>query len=124
MPGKCCICGNEHERYRDRTHTTFASYCAPCHAAYNRATRPKHSELAPLQRQRANARAYANHYLNSGKRSYTWLDGEKLTRKPCENCGEEKVQMHHEDYSKPLHVTWLCKRCHVKHHLKQKKVTP
>ena len=32
----------------------------------------------------------------------------RLVREPCEVCGEEKVQAHHEDYTKPLDVRWLC----------------
>jgi ribosomal protein S27AE len=40
-----------------------------------------------------------------------------LTRKPCERCGAEKVHAHHEDYTKPLDVMWLCQSCHMKHHL-------
>jgi hypothetical protein len=35
-----------------------------------------------------------------------------LVPKPCEVCGNEKVQAHHEDYSKPLEVVWLCKKHH------------
>ena len=35
-----------------------------------------------------------------------------LIRQPCEVCGEAKVQAHHEDYSKPIDVRWLC----FKHH--------
>lgn len=32
---------------------------------------------------------------------------------PCERCNsEDNVDAHHEDYSKPLDVTWLCKPCH------------
>lgn len=31
-----------------------------------------------------------------------------LIRKPCLKCGVKKVHAHHEDYSKPLEVLWLC----------------
>ena len=37
----------------------------------------------------------------------------KLIRLPCENCGREPTHAHHEDYSQPLVVTWLCPRCHT-----------
>lgn len=40
----------------------------------------------------------------------------KLTRQPCEICGQ-KAQAHHHDYSKPLDVQWLCMKHHreIKH---------
>jgi hypothetical protein len=40
----------------------------------------------------------------------------KLIRKPCEVCGVERSQAHHHDYSKPLDVRWLCKKCHEAEH--------
>lgn len=40
----------------------------------------------------------------------------KLTRKPCEVCGDEKSQAHHTDYSKPFDVQWLCFRHHRAEH--------
>ena len=40
----------------------------------------------------------------------------KIARKPCEKCGETKTEGHHEDYSKPLEVIWLCRKCHCNHH--------
>ena len=40
----------------------------------------------------------------------------KMTKLPCEVCGEIKVEGHHEDYSKPLEVIWLCKEHHEKTH--------
>lgn len=32
--------------------------------------------------------------------------------RPCGRCGAQKAQAHHEDYSKPLQVEWLCAKCH------------
>ena len=40
----------------------------------------------------------------------------KLMRQPCEVCGETKTQAHHDDYSKPLEVRWLCKKHHDEFH--------
>ena len=71
-----------------------------------RENRPKHTELSAESRARQNARAYARVYLNRGL----------LLRKSCEECGAEKSQMHHEDYSKPLEVNWLCRGCHLERH--------
>ena len=41
-----------------------------------------------------------------------------IKRMPCEKCGEQKSEGHHDDYSKPLEVRWLCKECHAIHHRK------
>lgn len=33
----------------------------------------------------------------------------------CSKCKEnKKVEAHHEDYSKPLEVKWVCRQCHSK----------
>lgn len=40
----------------------------------------------------------------------------KLTRQPCEVCGEPETHGHHDDYNKPLTVRWLCQPHHVQAH--------
>ena len=61
------------------------------------------------QRLRANARSYLHVYVKRGH----------VTRGCCEVCGDEKVEAHHEDYTKPLDVRWLCKLHHLQAHGKQ-----
>lgn len=40
----------------------------------------------------------------------------QITRQPCEVCGKEKVDAHHDDYDKPLEVRWLCRTHHSRLH--------
>jgi hypothetical protein len=35
-----------------------------------------------------------------------------LVRRPCEVCQSPASEAHHPDYSRPLHVEWLCRRHH------------
>jgi len=60
--------------------------------------------------------AYTKQYrkINSAKyKAHTILNNSKrkglIIVKPCEICGcIERVEAHHDDYSKPLDVIWLC----------------
>lgn len=63
----------------------------------------EHRKLHP---EKAHARRVAAYNVRVGK----W------TRQPCERCGEQKAQIHHPDYSKPLEIMWLCFTCHRREH--------
>lgn len=41
----------------------------------------------------------------------------KIDPQPCEICGA-KAHGHHDDYTKPLDVRWLCNKHHREHHTK------
>ena len=62
----------------------------------------------PNLRERHLARWTVNHAIASGK----------IIRGSCEICGDDKTEAHHDDYSKPLEVRWLCKKHHQMFHAK------
>lgn len=45
-------------------------------------------------------------------------DGRLVKPEKCERCGRPSpnLQAHHEDYSRPLDVEWVCEPCHKQHH--------
>jgi ribosomal protein S27AE len=44
-----------------------------------------------------------------------------LKRRRCEKCKATKTHAHHDDYSQPLRVRWLCAKHHVERHAELKK---
>lgn len=95
----CSQCGGPRE-------TESHPYCRSCFAAYSREHRMKHSELSDEQRFKANARARANVAQLRGR----------IAKLPCEKCGSPESEKHHDDYSQPLDVRWLCRACHLLEH--------
>ena len=60
---------------------------------------------------------------NPEKRKVWWIysnalrSGKIVPSDVCSRCGKiGAVDGHHNDYSKPLDVIWLCRRCHVQEH--------
>lgn len=49
----------------------------------------------------------------------------RLVVGPCEKCGSrKKVHAHHDDYTKPHVVRWLCKDCHAEWHMYNDPIYP
>jgi len=96
----CSKCGGDlSDRHKKQR------YCKKCHAEWMRDNRVKYSDLTDEQRKKIKARSYANVYLKRGiiKRQY------------CLICGDN-AEMHHDDYSKPLEIKWLCRKHHLDLH--------
>ena len=75
-----------------------------CYAKFQKELLPKeehnsygHGHSPEERKRRAWCRSTLNHAIRDGL----------LTRKDCEVCGR-KGQAHHDDYSRPLDVRWLC----------------
>jgi hypothetical protein len=56
----------------------------------------------PVYRQKVNARRAALASTPDGK--------------PCEKCGADNAERHHDDYASPEVVRFLCHPCHIRHH--------
>jgi hypothetical protein len=80
-------------------------------------------------------RCYRAHEAESSKRARALYSEERrrasvltgcaiasglLVRQPCEvcGCGRRKADAHHDDYSRPLEVRWLCRSHHRQHHVR------
>lgn len=73
-----------------------------CHNAYCRQWN-KTRRMSPEQRKRDACRSHAGVYKRRGL----------LVPQPCAVCGSgDQIEMHHEDYDKPLEVIWLCRPHH------------
>jgi ribosomal protein S27AE len=46
------------------------------------------------------------------RRTRSLVRSGRLVRQACEGCGAATVQAHHENYRRPEHVRWVCRRCH------------
>src|SRR5512146_1777269 len=99
--------------------------------AYKRAWRAANSDTQRLKERArsANRRAYRTQAERERRASspekyaartavlHAVQRGRLARHTACENCGRTCVPHgHHDDYSKPLSVRWLCASCHRNHH--------
>jgi len=93
--------------------------------AYNKNYRKAHKEerkmyvknyrQAKYENDKRYRQKYPERYQAKNEVSHAVRDG-RLIKQPCAMCGNINVEAHHEDYSKPLEVIWLCSDCHKKLH--------
>ena len=97
----------EYERQRatapHRVDAREAYAKTPAGRARARAAKKAYIERNPIKRKAQNM---ADNAIRDGR----------LVRQPCEVCGAQKAQAHHDDYSKPLDVRWLCTTHHAEWH--------
>ena len=115
-----CKCGRTKENLNE-------AYCRFCVNESKRILREKNKqnpEWVELDRQRNIAR-FTDNADQAMKRecrrhTHAALRQGILLYGPCEVCGEINAQAHHDDYSKPLEIRWLCSWHHAEHHKNDK----
>ena len=137
MKNKKTHCDRGHEMSGDNIHTKKGGYniCRKCAVINSINFRKRHPEV--VEKLRVSRREYFKNYKKQWDYSKPNVLDEKLEwtlqrkkkrqthfkvigaikkglleRKPCVVCGNEKVDGHHPDYSKPLEVIWLCRQHH------------
>jgi hypothetical protein len=70
------------------------------------ANRDKKAAIDKAQRER-----HVDRFKSRDIMKHALRDG-KIIRGICEVCGDPKTEGHHDDYSQPLRVRWLCKKHH------------
>ena len=49
--------------------------------------------------------------------------GDVQRAEQCSECaGTIRIEAHHDDYSQPLAVRWLCRACHNEFHFKERRI--
>lgn len=103
----------------------YASYCKKCSRIFGRKSdkeyQRKKRSANPEKKLKEN-REYREKYperYSAQKRISADIVSGKIKKQPCVICGIKPAYAHHEDYSKPLEIIWLCPSCHKRRHLGQ-----
>ena len=109
LAAQCKACCNARmARWREGNRETSRVHSA---ASYRRCAQHR-AEYGRQYRQ-------ANREKRAAKSRVDYAVARGLMARPsmCESCGMDgrKLQAHHENYDKPMDVTWLCGPCHWKY---------
>jgi len=101
MDGKCKRCNSKIQEGKQE-------YCSDCRKAFNSLIRRRlYSDLNNEERIKATCRSMTKYFIRSGA----------IKKTPCVLCGSDRrVESHHNDYSKPKEVVFLCLACHRAKH--------
>ena len=129
---KCFKCGEEkplHEFYKHKQmkdgHVNKCKKCNKRDVANHRLENI--DKIREYDRSRGSRQSYS--YIKEYREKYpnkykattmvnNHIRSGNLHKEPCEVCGAGKAVAHHDDYSKPLNIRWLCQAHHKQWHAK------
>ena len=122
---KCFICGEykeESEFYKDITRGDgLSSRCMEC-CSNRKRNRPYNGEKQREYQKEYNIKPENKIKILAHTLVRKAIKTGELIKENCEICGKI-ADAHHDNYSKPLDVRWLCRKHHKKYHAKLKVLT-
>lgn len=114
-----CQCGRPFASYSN-------CYCVECASEWRKNYLNSHPDIKKRMYERNNERRRNDpeEMVKVYVRSITGraIKRGDLVRGYCEICHTHlEIEAHHDDYTKPLDVRWLCKKHHAEHHKNEKK---
>jgi hypothetical protein len=132
---QCRICGEVKPltefTHKHDTRDGLCLCCKSCDLARTRIWRFANSEKFRISQRTSrqtpegrirtsrNSAAYRTRYPDkdhAGSRVRYAIKTGRLVRRPCLFCGSPETEAHHDDYSKPLNIEWLCQKHHREVH--------
>lgn len=125
----CNGCGfdlpGEQFRKCKQTRDGLRTKCKGCEQAYDKARSESRKEYRREHRDWDRHTEITRRWRDKNKEKRRAHDAVRyalkkgtLVRQPCERCGStHRVEAHHDDYSKPLDVKWLCEEHHKQRHV-------
>lgn len=109
---RCHLAGSIRTRDLQRSRATSSAYMRRARQRDPQKFRERERLAGKKKRERFAQRVTARNLLNSAVKR-----GEIQKPDRCSDCRQvAKITGHHEDYSKPLDVVWLCYGCHGRRH--------
>jgi len=103
--GQCREC----ESFKARTYyRKNRLFCLDNYAEYRKTSEGKEA----ISRSDRNQRIFNPLNVRARRKLQYAVKKGDVVREPCEVCGKEKSEAHHDDYNKPYVVRWLCMYCH------------
>ena len=134
MDTQCRKCGEQKAlkefykgHYSRDCRTGICKECVKARARENRLAKIDYYREYDRRRGNRQDPGYLKHYRSSNPQKWeahmalnnAVRDGRLRKLDACEECGNTfAIHGHHDDYSKPLDVRWLCAACHRQWHMK------
>lgn len=141
----CSLCGvkkPQEDFYKSKKHTSgYENRCKECNCRSSRKRLANSYRTDPKERKRQHEaflsrKAEGRHIITEKRMRIKYrekyiarykfrnaVNAGKIAKLPCEVCGNPESQGHHEDYSKPFEVIWLCIVHHAQHHSLQRELS-